>query len=324
MNKVVAVVVSYNRKELLKECLAALNAQTYDNLCILLVDNNSTDGTEEYVRESGYLTKENFVYVKLDENIGGAGGFHEGIKYAMNLQATWIWVMDDDTIPEPDALLELMKAVENIGQSKIAFLSSNVYGISHEPMNVPRMKMWQKGENGYADWNSKLEYSLVKVNTATFCSMMFNRQAVERVGLPIKSYFIWGDDTEYSLRLSKYIGQAWLVGKSKVLHKRENEKALSIIKEENPNRIKIFYYYIRNYLINLRLYYGFMAVLVKTMHFVLMIFQALVMPKCKFRGKKIRVLLKGIYAFWFRRYDHKEVKHRMEYFEGAEHNGAVD
>ena len=324
MEKVVVVVVSYNRKELLKECLAALAVQTYENMQILLIDNNSTDGTGEYIRESGYLEQENFVFRKLDENIGGAGGFHEGVRQAMQMKADWIWVMDDDTIPETDALAELMKAVEVIGTEDIAFLSSNVYGMSREPMNVPRMKMFQKGLNGYADWNCMLEHSLVKVNTATFCSMLFSRKAVKKVGLPIRSYFIWGDDTEYSLRLSKYVGQAWLVGKSKVLHKRANEKALSIIKEDNPNRIKIYYYYIRNYLINLKLYYGFLAAMAKLAHFWLMMFQALFMPKCKFRFKKIAVLFKGTGAFIFRRYDYKEVKHRMEYVEEAVSDGAVN
>lgn len=324
MEKVVVVVVSYNRKELLKECLAALAAQTYENMQILLIDNNSTDGTGEYIQESGYLSGENFFYKKLPENIGGAGGFHEGVRYAMRMRADWIWVMDDDTIPEPEALAELMRAVEHIGTDNIAFLSSNVYGLSHEPMNVPRMKMWQKGKNGYADWSCKLEYSLVKVHTATFCSMLFSRKAVEQVGLPIRNYFIWGDDTEYSLRLSKYVGQAWLVGKSKVLHKRENEKALSIIKEENPNRIRIYYYYIRNYLINLKLYYGFFAVVAKMLHFLMMVFQALFMPNCKFRLRKVKILFKGVGAFLFRRYDYREVKHRMEYVEEADWDGSAD
>lgn len=324
MEKVVVVVVSYNRKELLKECLAALLAQTYPDMHILLIDNNSTDGTEDYIRESGYMESEQFTYAKLSENIGGAGGFHEGVKRAMQMKADWIWVMDDDTIPEPDALSELMKATGIVGSDKIAFLSSNVYGMSKEPMNVPRMKMFQKGSNGYADWNCKLEHGLVKVNTATFCSMMFSREAVRKVGLPIRSYFIWGDDTEYSLRLSKYVGQAWLVGKSKVLHKRANEKALSIIKEDNPNRIRIYYYYIRNYLINLRLYYGFLAAMAKLGHFWLMMLQALFTPKCRYRFKKIGVLFKGTSAFLFRRYDYKEVKHRMEYVEETVCDGTTD
>lgn len=312
MEKVVVVVVSYNRKALLKECLESLWRQTYSNMHILLIDNNSTDGTDEYVKNSEYYNTDRFTYCKLEENIGGAGGFHEGVKRAMKLNADWIWVMDDDTIPEPEALSELINATGVI-KDDIAFLSSNVYGLSKEPMNVPRMKFFQKGPNGYADWNCYLEHSLVKVNTATFCSMLFSAKAVKKVGLPIRSYFIWGDDTEYSLRLSKYVGQAWLVGKSKVLHKRENEKALSIIREDNPNRIKMYYFYIRNYLINLKLYYGFFASLAKLCHFWLMMLQALVSPKCKYRFKKIAVLFKGTSAYIFRRYNYKEVKNRMNY-----------
>lgn len=315
MKKVVTVVVSYNRKELLKECLSALMGQTYENMQILLIDNNSTDGTEEYIHESGYIEQGKLTYCKLPENIGGAGGFHEGVKRAMKMGADWIWVMDDDTIPEAEALTELVEAAEYIGDEKIAYLSSNVHGMSGEPMNVPRMKMFQKGPNGYADWNTKLEHALVKVHTATFCSMMFSAEAVRKVGLPIRSYFIWGDDTEYSLRLSKYVGQGWLVGKSKVLHKRANEKALSVLKEDNPGRVRIYYYYIRNYLINLKLYYGFCAMMAKLGHFWMMMLLALVKPGCKYRFKKFGVLFKGTSAFIFRRYDYKEVKNRLKYVE---------
>lgn len=314
MGKVIAVVVSYNRLNLLKECLEALIRQTFKDLDILLIDNNSTDGTDTYIENSAYIKNERFHYMRLKKNVGGAGGFHTGVDVAMKLGAEWIWVMDDDTIPEPDALEELVKAADLItANSQPAFLSSNVYGLSKEPMNVPRMKMGQKGTNGYADWNIYLEYGLVKVNTATFCSMMFSREAVNQVGLPISSYFIWGDDTEYSLRLSKYVGQAWLVGKSKVLHKRTNEQALSIINEDNSGRVRIYYYYIRNYLINLKLYYGLWASAGKSLHFMLMTLQALLSPKCKYRFKKIGVLFKGVFAFWFGFYDRNEIKNRLEY-----------
>ena len=183
--------------------------------------------------------------------------------------------------------------------------------MKNECMNTPRMKISQKGENGYADWNVHLEESLVKVNSATFCSCFVSAEAVRTVGLPIKEYFIWGDDTEYTLRLSKYYGQGWLVGKSKVLHKRENGQSLSIKKEDNPNRINVYYYYTRNYLINLKLYYyGYLGALIKTFHFNLIMLQIL-FGKSRYKGRKIAVLFKGIFAFWFGRYDKKATAKRM-------------
>lgn len=310
--KVTAVVVTYNRLTLLKECIAALLAQDYDNMDILLVDNHSTDGTVEYIKT---LLKENSERIKalfLEENTGGSGGFHAGVKEAIKSDADWLWLMDDDTIPDKDACTELCKAVDIIGtENKIGYFSSNVYGMQKECMNTPRMKFIQKGENGYADWNIHLEDSLVKVNSATFCACFISCEAVRNVGLPIKEYFIWGDDTEYTLRLSKYYGQAWLVGKSKVLHKRANGQSLSIVQEDNKNRINMYYYYVRNYLINLRLYFGFWAPIAKTLHFILMILQVL-FGKSKYKGKKISIILRGICAYWFRRYDTKLIKNRLD------------
>ncbi|MBQ7943072.1 MAG: glycosyltransferase family 2 protein [Lachnospiraceae bacterium] len=310
--KVTAVVVTYNRLALLKECVASLLAQTYEDMDILLVDNHSTDGTIEYIHEVLQKHGSKVKALFLEKNTGGAGGFHEGMKSAMQDNPDWLWLMDDDTLPEAEACAELCKAVNVIG-GKIGFLSSNVYGMQHECMNTPRMKVSQKGENGYADWNIHLADSLVKVNSATFCACFVSADAVRTVGLPIKEYFIWGDDTEYTLRLSRYYGQGWLVGKSLVLHKRANGQNLSIVKEDNPNRVNVYYYYVRNYLINLRLYYyGYLGALAKTAHFFLMMLQIL-LGKSKHKGKKIAVLFKGMFAFWFRRYWVRSVRERMKY-----------
>lgn len=310
--KVTAVVVTYNRLNLLKECISALLEQSYQDMEILLVDNNSTDGTREYLQQVAEQNAEKIQLLFLPENVGGAGGFHEGMKHAMKNDPDWLWLMDDDTLPEREACAELCKAVNVIG-GKIGFLSSNVYGMQHECMNTPRMKLSQKGENGYADWNIHLADSLVKVNSATFCACFVSADAVRKIGLPIKEYFIWGDDTEYTLRLSRYYGQGWLVGKSLVLHKRANRQSLSIRNEDNPNRINVYYYYVRNYLINLRLYYyGYCGALAKTLHFMLIIFQIL-FGKSQYKGKKTKVLLKGMYAFWFGRYDVKSVKNRIHF-----------
>lgn len=310
--KVTAIVVTYNRINLLKECLESLLNQDYKEMDILIVDNNSSDGTQAYISQIEREQKGKVKVLLLSKNVGGAGGFYEGMKKAMEFQSDWLWLMDDDTIPETSALSELCKATEII-HGVIGFLSSNVHGMKNECMNTPRMKLNQKGDNGYADWNIHLYDSLVKVNSATFCSIFINMEAVKKVGLPLKEYFIWGDDTEYTLRLSRYYGQGWLVGKSLVLHKRENGQSLSIVNEDNKERIKVYYYYTRNYLINVKLYYyGYLGAFAKTLHFNLLMLKIL-FGKSKYKWKKIRTLFKGIFAFWFRQYDSKKIKNRFNY-----------
>ena len=100
---VTAIVVTYNRLPLLKQCLAALRAQTVQGFTVLLVDNASTDGTADYIKT---LAMPGLVCRNPGENLGGAGGFAYGIRAAAELGCEAVWIMDDDTLPEPDALME--------------------------------------------------------------------------------------------------------------------------------------------------------------------------------------------------------------------------
>ena len=102
-NRIAAVVVTYNRKELLRECIEALLVQSMNQLDILLIDNASTDGTYEYV-EDLVMENDTIYYMNTGSNLGGAGGFHYGLKEAYNRGYDYMWIMDDDTIATPDAL----------------------------------------------------------------------------------------------------------------------------------------------------------------------------------------------------------------------------
>ena len=216
--KIVAVVVTYNRKELLKECIQAILEQNQEIYKVIIVDNKSTDGTIEML-DTEYSNNEKIEVLKLEKNIGGAGGFYSGIKEVQKYNPDWVWIMDDDTIPRENCLEELCNAINKI-KGKISFLASSVYGTENEFMNVPTINL-NKDINGYHNWYEYLEDGIVKISSATFVSLLINEDAIKNVGYPVKDYFIWGDDTEYTLRLNKYYGNAYMVGKSKVIHKRK-------------------------------------------------------------------------------------------------------
>ena len=114
-----AIVVTYNRKELLKECLDSLLNQTLPLDLIIIIDNNSTDGTPEFLEERDYLKNGKINYVRLSENTGGAGGFCEGMKRGYNKGFSWLWLMDDDVKPANDCLEKLFKFKES-GKSHYA------------------------------------------------------------------------------------------------------------------------------------------------------------------------------------------------------------
>lgn len=255
---VAALVVTYNRKALLVECLASLMNQEHPPTSVVVIDNASTDGTDTLFSDEGeYSEVPTLRYYRMKENLGGAGGFKEGIRRCMEAGCDWIWLMDDDCITKPDTLSELLASVpiaEKYG-GEPSFLASSVLGPAGEPMNVPIVDV-RPTKNGYADWYFALEDGLVEIESATFVSLLINARAVGKLGLPIANFFIWGDDTEYTTRLTHNYGPAYLVGKSAVLHKRANAKSLSILNEEDPARIANFHRLYRNNLIVRRYHYG--------------------------------------------------------------------
>ncbi len=292
---IVALVVTYNRKELLEECINALLKQT-DNLnSIVIVDNNSNDGTSELVNKYADRYKE-IIYIKLKENLGGAGGFSQGIKYINeNLNFDWLWLMDDDTIPYPDSLKNLLHDVQflNKKEEKVSFLASSVFGPDNEPMNVPTVSK-KIHPNGYCDWYRYLKEGIVEIQEATFVSLLINKEALEQVGYPIADYFIWGDDTEYTNRLTSSFGPAFFSGKSEVLHKRFNAMALSIKTEKNKNRIEMYKYLYRNNLWNMKKYEGKSAYFKRIIIYVKDILNIMISSDCSYKMKKIKIILTGI------------------------------
>lgn len=231
MDRVCAVIVTYNRKELLRECLQAVLSQTRPPDHVLVVDNASTDGTREMLREEFPQVE----VLALPENQGGAGGFHEGMKKAYEEGCDWIWVMDDDTIPTPSALQALLQGKECLEQqgihpdaigSKVLWTDGRLH-----PMNVP----WPKPF-------SSLKGCLVqKVAFLSFVSVIISRAAVTRKGLPKKEFFIWNDDLEYLLRFENVFSSI----SSVVIHKTKTPHTTSQSKER-------YYYQVRNRLWILR------------------------------------------------------------------------
>lgn len=237
MRNIVAIVVTYNRKELLKECIHALKKQTTPLTKILIIDNHSTDGTEEYIK--GELSDEELYYKYLEENIGGAGGFNIGIRKAVELGGDYLWIMDDDTIPENDSLSELLEASTQLGDD-FGFLASKVLWKDGTPclMNIPKVN---------EDWIYQSEYltqGLVQLESASFVSLFVRKDAVMKCGLPIREFFIWGDDVEYTSRLSKEY-KNYYCEKSVVVHKMNINERTDIC-TDSGTRLKRYEYLFRN------------------------------------------------------------------------------
>lgn len=195
----VAVIVTYNRKDKLTKVLDHVLAQTRRPDRVLVVDNASTDGTDRVLDE--FSADDRIRVLRLPENTGGAGGFAVGMAKAYELGADFVWIMDDDCYPNEDALEELLnglaKAEEAMG-AQLPFACSLVKWVDGSicEMNNPGTT-W--------DWGRLIAkgQESVLVTHCSFVSILFPRWTLTRFGLPLKEYFIWFDDQEFTLRVTK-------------------------------------------------------------------------------------------------------------------------
>ncbi len=185
MEKVIAVVVSYNRRALLSECINALRAQTRKPDAILVVNNGSTDDTELWLK-----TQPDLIFI-TQENVGSGGGFNTGINWAYVNNFSWIWCMDDDGYPKSDALEVLLK-VETPDRS---LLNCAVINKTDKKSFV-----WKTSSYTTID---EVKEDLIKGIGHPFNGTLLHRSIVAKVGVPKSSLFLWGDESEYYYRIVK-------------------------------------------------------------------------------------------------------------------------
>jgi GT2 family glycosyltransferase len=231
------VVVTYNRLPLLKECIEAVLSQTFPIAKLIIVNNASTDETRKYLES---LSDPIFEIVNLAKNIGGAGGFNIGLKKSIEISAAWTWVMDDDTIPLPNALEELIirsNIVKNIGFlcSKVLYTDGSIHKMNIASiLGLLNPVYFEYIENG-----------VILVKSCSFVSCLINNTAIKKVGFPITDFFIWADDMEYTDRIINSGFWGMFVWSSQVIHKTVRNYGASI---ENATKDVFwkFYYGERN------------------------------------------------------------------------------
>ncbi len=219
--RLAAVIVTYNRCEKLLKVIDALRSQTRPPDRIYVVDNASSDTTEAEMRSR---KGDDLVHLRLQHNIGGAGGFNKGIKAAYSDGFDLIWISDDDAYPNEDAIEKLIDGLTEFADKTghwPSFACSAVRWIDGSwcEMNTPDT-VW--------DWprfySADMRYFLVR--SCSFVSALIPRWAIREHGFPIKDYFIWFDDAEYTRRLARsYPGI--FVPDSLVIHDVENNQGVN-------------------------------------------------------------------------------------------------
>lgn len=217
--KIGVVIVTFNNAEMLGAVIKALLAQTrrYDEL--IIIDNGSMDHTHDMVREFPDIR-----YVRLSENTGSAGGFHEGIRLAVE-NNDFVMTLDDDIVLEPNALGIMEKYLVELSKGN----------------RLGAIRCWFVGQNPVKD--------VRRIEDFAWRGTFINRQAVIDIGLPKKEYFLYAEDVEYSYRISKKGWDMFIVPEYLLIDKRKKEKlAMTVFgRDRSLYKDKFRYYYaIRN------------------------------------------------------------------------------
>ncbi|MEA2375929.1 MAG: hypothetical protein QOD53_2392 [Thermoleophilaceae bacterium] len=214
-----AGLVTFNRKDLLMECLDGVFAQTHPVEHVLLVDNASTDGTPELLRERGWLDRPELTYVRLEENLGGAGGFAETVRRGREADCDWLWLMDDDSSPEPDVVATLLRAAPAGDPATAALCPKVVYASGELDRNQRghfRRRLIPLPEAAYVPGTTP------ELGFLSFVGALVRTRAARAEDPPKAEFFVWGDDVEYSLRLRRQ-GRIVLVPEATMVHKRVSQ-----------------------------------------------------------------------------------------------------
>ncbi|WP_051140249.1 glycosyltransferase [Azospirillum brasilense] len=188
---VVAVVVTHNRLALLKTCLAAIHGQEPRPDRIVVVDNGSSDGTAEWLAEQRVVMPE--LLVVRQANIGSAGAYHTAFETALGFGARWIWSTDDDGIPQPGALAELLVQAKHHGLSMVGPLV-----LAAEDRSTLAFPM--QGTRDPDSLMARAVDGLAPGTIALFNGTLIGRAVFERIGNVKREMFIWGDEYEFTLR----------------------------------------------------------------------------------------------------------------------------
>ena len=192
VGRIVAVVVTRHRAELLRHSLTAVAAQTRRPDHLVVVDNGADDDARRAVEDSGLPA----TYLPSERNLGGAGGFALGMLHALALGADWVWCADDDGRPADETVLAtLLATAEEHGLAEVSPLVTDAADPERLAFPLRRGLRWRRRRSDFAGLEVLPRYA------SLFNGALFRADALDVVGVPDYRLFFRGDETEIHRRL---------------------------------------------------------------------------------------------------------------------------
>lgn len=242
---VAIIILNWNSYQDTYECLKSLEELNYNNFHVFLVDNASEDNSYEKLQRD-YQNNQfhiNITFLQSGGNLGFAGGNNIGIKEAFRQGYEYYWLLNNDTIVDKNALIELVKIIND--DSRIGIVGSKIYyyGTNTIWFAGGKVNFWS-GDTMHIGWSEEDvgQYdSICEVDYITGCSMLFRKELIEKIGYLREDYFLYYEETDYNVRVKKAQYRILFVPQSVVYHK------VSVSSGGEGNLSPYYYYYnIRN------------------------------------------------------------------------------
>ncbi|MBT0653155.1 glycosyltransferase family 2 protein [Geobacter luticola] len=216
--RVVIIILNWNGKDDTSECLESLNALTYSNYEIIVVDNGSTDGSQRYIKEK----YPQVLLMETGQNLGFTGGNNRGITAALQKNADYVLLLNNDTVVDGQFLDELVFAGES--RKDVGILNPKIYYYDE-----PRL-LWYAGGNisllqglsrhfGFQEIDHGQYDTTREVNFITGCAFLIKREVIEKIGPLDDNFFCYSEDADWSLRAIKAGYKGLYVPSSRIWHK---------------------------------------------------------------------------------------------------------
>jgi GT2 family glycosyltransferase len=239
------IILNWNGRHDTIACVESCRKLTWPNFRIVIVDNGSTDGSEDFLRR--HLPEEEII--QSGSNLGFAGGCNVGIRYALNSRADYVWLLNNDAVADPQALTVLVKAMED--NPTVGITGSKIY-YHDEPRKIwfaggiwekGRLRLRHRGANVLDEGQFD---ETCKVGSVSGCSMLVRSAAIRDTGLMEERYFLYWEDTELCARAEEKGYKVLFVPDSRIWHKVSSSAGKSSFSQ--------YYYYTRNGFFFLRQY----------------------------------------------------------------------